>query len=159
MAISRERFKEQLTWLNQVAQFCSLAELIKSPPDTGIRVAISFDDGYQCLVNDALPIMNKLQISGTVFINSGWMGEVNSVDTVPSQGHYPGEKFLRWNEIDLLLKNGWEIGSHGVNHLDLTTSNEKTVYRELADSKIDIEKKRGKPVNILHIPGAKIINI
>lgn len=137
-------FAQQMQWLNAHCNVMALTDLLNTPFDKKkIQVAISFDDGYACLYEHAAPILSKLNMPATVYINTGWMGE--SVEqrksSDPSLGHYHDEAFLTWEEAHQLARQGWEIGSHGVNHLDFTKLSIAEAKKELAASKQAIEAR------------------
>lgn len=54
--------------------------------------------------------------------------------------------FLDWNEIKKLLDKGWEVGSHGESHQDLTEISVEKIKKEIIESKSRIEKELGQPV-------------
>ena len=53
--------------------------------------------------------------------------------------------YVGWNEVEELQQAGWNIGSHGVNHLDLTIQDAHIVEEELVNSKREIETRSGQP--------------
>lgn len=68
-------------------------------------VAITFDDGFQDIYDNALPIMSHYGIRATNFINTGIIG----------QTHY-----LTWDQVeDLEFVYGWETGGHTLHHVNL----------------------------------------
>lgn len=141
-SISATMFKEQIQWLNQHCKIVSLTELLTTPEKSNtIEVALTFDDGYACLYDVVLPILQAENATATVYINTGWMGgcEKTRKFSNPDLGHYPGEKFLTWDEVKILSQNHWEIGSHGVDHIDLTKQDATIIKQELMNSKSHIQ--------------------
>src|SRR3990167_3384792 len=112
----KQNFISQMDWIMDHCQVLTLSDLIKSKPNKEIQIALTFDDGYQTLYEQVAPILVKKNISGTVYINTGWMGETEShrKKSIAALGHYPEELFLTWHEVGVLHKMGWEIGSHWV---------------------------------------------
>lgn len=146
-AISENNFRQQVCWLKANTQIVSLTELLaKSLKKNTVEVALTFDDGYACLHDIVLPILKTENATATVYINTGWIGEnVETREVSRSDlGHYPDENFLIWDEVKTLDQHGWEIGSHGVDHFDLTQYNDSIVKSELAVSKQIIEEKLQK---------------
>ncbi len=141
-------FSEQMTWLNHNCRMMSLSELLRAPPDTeAIQVAISFDDGYACLHDEVAPILERFKMSAIVYLNTGWIANADNQRRASesSLGHYAGEQFLIWPEVSNLVYQGWEIGSHGVDHLNLTQQNDIIINAQLKQSKDMIEAKIQKP--------------
>jgi len=147
-AISANNFKKQMQWLKANVDIVSLTTLLSTPAEKNkTRVAITFDDGYACLYDVVLPILQAEDVTAAVYINTGWMGncEESRKDSNQNLGHYPGEKFLTWDEVRILSQNSWEIGSHGVDHINLTKQTEETIKQELILSKLTIENQIKKP--------------
>lgn len=141
-AISTTLFKQQIQWLKAHCKIVSLNELLSIAPKKNIiEVSLTFDDGYGCLYDHVVPILQAENVSATVYINTGRISEDNTTRNLsnPDAGHYPGESFLTWGEVIKLQQLGWEIGSHGVEHLDLTQQNSETIKNELISSKLKIE--------------------
>ena len=144
-AVSECAFKSQIQWLKTHVNIVSLPTLLGSQKQKKIiEVALTFDDGYACLYDIVLPILQTEKLTATVYVNTGWMGEVARKDSNVSAGHYPGEKFLMWNEVKQLSQAGWEIGSHGVEHIDLTKQPLSVMKSELLLSKQAIENQLQK---------------
>lgn len=122
-----------------------------------IQVGISFDDGYSSLYDETASILREKNISPIVYLNTDWIAEAdcNRRNSVAKLGHYPNEKFLIWKEVQELSNLGWEIGSHGANHLDFTRCKSSLVKNELKKSKIDIEKRLNKTCDHFSYPWGK----
>ena len=119
-AINAEQFQSQMQWLAGVARVVPIDAVLAGEPDPDLAVAITFDDGYSSVHNDVLPILAPLGLPATVYLNTGWIGEREALPSQPELGHYAGETFLRWVDVEALVRAGWTMGSHGVDHLDLT---------------------------------------
>lgn len=83
-------------------------------------VALTFDDGNDNTYTRAFPVLQKYNFTGTVYVVYNYVG-VN---------HYMDKAQIRE-----LYQTGWEIGSHGLSHVDLT----KNIDRQEAEI---IESKR-----------------
>lgn len=114
--------------------------------EKGVRyAAITFDDGFVCLKDSALPLLAARQIPFSVFI------PVHSIGRKPGWEHHGddtgafailGEKDIK----DLVQTQGVTIGSHSLSHPDFSSLTEKQVRLELADSKTALERITGKSV-------------
>jgi len=142
-AISEQVFYAQMEWLKTQAEVVPLDTLLSSPVRTGLQVSLTFDDGYRCVHNVAAPVIRSLSFPATVYLNTGLISDKGNIPSDPSLGHYPGEQFMTWDEVEDLYGDGWLIGSHGVDHLDLTRVDAGTIQRQASDSKTDIETRLG----------------
>lgn len=140
-SVSETKFSAQMHWLAYNANLVSLSKLLEKPKNVGLNVAITFDDGYESIYKIALPIMDRYKFTATVYLNTGWIKESHNEITDELLGHYPGETFMNWSQVSELKNNGWNIGSHGVEHEDLTMLPEQKIKYELEQSKLKIEKK------------------
>lgn len=144
-ALTEKVFRTQMEWLAAEIQVLPLDPLLEGSGSAHSGVAITFDDGYACLVETALPILAELGLTATVYLNTGWIGDRERRPSDPSLGHYPGEQFMRWADVERLVLAGWTIGSHGVEHLDLTRMPAAVTDRELNTSRQTIESRLGLP--------------
>jgi peptidoglycan/xylan/chitin deacetylase (PgdA/CDA1 family) len=133
LSVSEANFRAQMEWLEQCASVVSLDELLDSPNRGGLRVALSFDDGYRSLHDVAHPILAERGFPAIVYLNSGLLGESAHPDSDPLAGHYPGEQFMTWGEVSTLVREGWTAGGHGVEHLDLTETPAQEARWQLAE--------------------------
>lgn len=110
-------------------------------------ILITFDDGYRCNLDFALPLLRRFGFSATVFVVSGQLGGTNEWDTGEIQ-----DSLLSADEVRGLSAEGFEIQSHTRSHPNLTQINRERALAELRDSRRDLETLTGKPVNIIAYP-------
>jgi peptidoglycan/xylan/chitin deacetylase (PgdA/CDA1 family) len=112
-------------------------------------VAITFDDAYESVYQNALPAMRELGFSGTVFLITDYVGKSNAWDV-----NVGGRKFhhLSWFQAGKMAEAGWEFGSHSASHPDLTKISEGDALAELVKSKEAIEKELSRPCELLSYP-------
>jgi len=139
-AMPTKQFHDQLKWLTDHAKVVSLPTLIHSEYSDDLQVALTFDDGYQNLHDEAAPLLSDKKLNATVYLNTGWISDnLTHKQSVPTLGHYPEETFLTWQEVKNLYHAGWLIGSHGVNHHNFALTTQALTLQELSQSKKDIE--------------------
>jgi peptidoglycan/xylan/chitin deacetylase (PgdA/CDA1 family) len=138
-------FRQQMDWLVANARVISLSELIGSSNAGRLRVAISFDDGYESLHRVVLPILSERDFPAVVYLNSGLLGDDDNPPSQPELGHYPDERFLSWMQVQDLVQAGWSAGGHGVEHVDLTRLQTGSVMDQITRCKAEIETHLGRP--------------
>jgi len=144
-AVTAEEFRAQMRWLHDNAQLMSVEDLLESGDGPGLRVAVSFDDGYATLFRAAAPIAREFGLKPLVFLNAGFIGNGRRVDPKKLSGVYPGEDFLLWDEVRQLATEGWSFGSHGITHIDFTGIHAILAEAQLRESKAMIEQSLGLP--------------
>jgi peptidoglycan/xylan/chitin deacetylase (PgdA/CDA1 family) len=140
LAVGLAGFRQQMQWLSANAAVMPLRQLLSNASAVPLQAAITFDDGYSSLHSAALPILNDAGAVASAFLNTGWIETDRRRSSDAAQGHYPQEQFLLWREVEALAASGWDIGSHGIDHLDLTRQPDDVVNRELHLSRRQIEQ-------------------
>ena len=142
-ALSKNHFVDHINWLFDNCLILPLNDLINAKFNADIQIALTFDDGYASLYQQALPILQNKKMVATVYINTGWIGENINARKLSNAalGHHPNDEFLIWPEVKDLHCAGWEIGSHGINHYDFTSTSIDLTREELKCSRLQIEKR------------------
>ena len=148
-------FKRQIQYLlSKGYEFITMAKLlsyleghyeIKKP-----SVILTFDDGYK----DILPVRAFLKtnkIKPTLFI----LADTKRANIKELENK---RDFLNSNDLKLLLKNGWEIGSHTTTHSDMYKLSNKDIGKEIKGSKRKIEKDLNIKVDYIAYPKGRYNN-
>jgi peptidoglycan/xylan/chitin deacetylase (PgdA/CDA1 family) len=88
-------------------------------------ITVEFDDGWESVYTQALPVLQQYGIPTTQYIIAG---EFNNPD------------YMSYKQVVSLKKAGHDIGSHTVTHPNLTTLDDTQLLKELAGSKNALEK-------------------
>jgi GT2 family glycosyltransferase/peptidoglycan/xylan/chitin deacetylase (PgdA/CDA1 family) len=99
-------------------------------------ILVTFDDAYADLVPAAVEVLSRRGIPAVVFAVSGQIGGSNEWDRHLGAAALP---LLDATGLQTLREAGIEIGSHTVNHPQLTKVPIETVEAELRDSAAQIE--------------------
>lgn len=106
----------------------------------GKVVGITFDDGYQNNVINALPVLRKNGFTATCYAVSDMIGGTNSWD----RGIGVAEKRLmtsaNWRTW---LASGMDVGSHTRTHADLTKLTTDEAIDQIANSKSELQDALG----------------
>lgn len=158
-ACPTKRFAEHMTWLARNAQVLPLDALLEGHGTAPLQVAITFDDGYASVAQVAAPIMERLDLTGTVYLTAACIGndEASRQASNPASGHLNGERFMIWPETRALQASGWQIGSHGLDHVDMTVQIPDALESQLQSSKHRIESNLGVPCHAFAYPWGRNI--
>lgn len=127
--------------LDQLYRHLTKGELIPSP-----AIVITFDDNYQGVYENAWPILQEFNYPAAVFVHTKFVGDISK-----------GRPKMTYSTLKELVKTGLiTVGSHTVTHPDditqLDTADQK---RELNESKAELEKMLGLPIDYLAYPDGK----
>jgi peptidoglycan/xylan/chitin deacetylase (PgdA/CDA1 family) len=87
-------------------------------------IVITFDDGHMSVYEHAFPIMSEYGFPGVFYIVANRINNLND--------------FVNVDQISDMVNAGWEIGSHGYTHLDITKNHASASF-EIAQSKLDLQ--------------------
>ncbi len=149
-SISKELFKKHLNLLlNNGLYMFTKSEVYQGTFLLDFnKVLITFDDGYESLFYNVLPLLDRFNFNPVVFIPAGYIGKSNIWDFSPL-------KSLRHLSKEMLInmsKFGFIIGSHSISHIDLRKCERKALYREVCDSKKILEDIIGEEVYMFAYP-------
>ena len=101
----------------------------------GRVVGITFDDGYQNNVINALPVLKKNGFTATCYAVSSMIGGTNSWD----RGLVAEKPLMTSADWRTWLDGGMDIGSHTRTHADLTKLTTDEALNQIANSKSELE--------------------
>ena len=94
------------------------------------KIIITFDDGYENIFTEAMPVLKKFNFSATCFIVNKKIGYFNDWDK--NQKNFKKKKLMNKKQINTWINNGFEVGSHTMNHYNLKyLSNDQKKYQIL----------------------------
>ncbi len=79
---------------------------------------ITFDDGYEDVYDNALPIMKKFGFHAICYFVTNLIGEYNIWDK--NLKNFTRLNLMNEEKIRSWLNNGMDVGAHSANHIDLT---------------------------------------
>jgi peptidoglycan/xylan/chitin deacetylase (PgdA/CDA1 family) len=142
LSVTPALFMEHMAWLDQHGYHgirvdtmirCMQGEPI-CPPQP---VVISFDDGYQDAYTEALPILQQYEFQATFYIATAFIGQ---------------PAYMNWDQVAALRDAGMEIGAHTIDHQMLTRLEFGEMQRQIAQSKLDLERQLGIAVTSFCYP-------
>jgi peptidoglycan/xylan/chitin deacetylase (PgdA/CDA1 family) len=139
-SIAPALFKEHMTRLS-VHPRATLCGLEPGPLEAGgLRVAVTFDDGYKDNLYRAAPVLIEHGVPFTLFATAAFIKSGDPDHLTPAE--------LR----ELAGLPGVTIGSHGMTHAPLAECDDRTLWEELDGSRRFLEDLIGKPVRTLSYP-------
>lgn len=117
-------------------------------PKKGRWICVTFDDGYRDNYTLAYPMLKRLGVPFTVYVTTGF------IDNRIPMWWYPGERLgITINELKEMDADPiCTIGAHTVSHPKLDTLSYEEQYKEIADSKMELEHLLGHPVQHFSFP-------
>jgi len=133
--VSPDAFERQMNLLYQWGYKTISVELLVRAIKEGAElppkpIILTFDDGSETTYTTALPIMQKYNFTGTSYIVHNYVG-------IPA--------YMNADQIRALYASGWEIGSHGLSHVDLTTRPDRQMD-EIVESRRKLQSLLDVPV-------------
>jgi peptidoglycan/xylan/chitin deacetylase (PgdA/CDA1 family) len=143
-------FAQQMRYLRKAGyrtiDLCELIDNFDRGEDLSKTAVITFDDGYQDFLTDAMPVMKQHGFTATIFLATDRIRDTSV--------RLEGVDYLTWREVRELHEEGFGFGSHTVTHPDLRSLGPEQIEYELGSSKEIIEQKLGVPVYSFAYPFA-----
>jgi peptidoglycan/xylan/chitin deacetylase (PgdA/CDA1 family) len=144
-----EQFRRQIELaLRSGFRFVPAAQIARTgggPTD----LAITFDDGWTSVLSKAAPILRGYGIPWLLFVVTSWSDH---------QSAWAKEFILPWRDIDRLMAQGAQIGSHSVTHPDFASIERAQMIDELGGSRETIRQRLGFAPTAFAIPYGQSMN-
>lgn len=133
--VSPDEFDRQMNLLYQWGYKTISVELLARALKEGAElppkpILLTFDDGSETTYTTALPIMQRYGFSGVSYLVYNYIG-------IP--------RYMNADQIRALYAAGWEIGSHSLSHIDLTTRPDRQ-DDEIVESRRKLQSLLGVPI-------------
>jgi peptidoglycan/xylan/chitin deacetylase (PgdA/CDA1 family) len=144
VTMTPQRLQQQMRWLRaRGLRGVSVAELLAAVAEGRARrlVGLTFDDGYQDFVTNALPILQRFDFTATVFVLGGRLGGANAWSR-PG----PHKALLTATQVREVSEAGMEVGSHGLEHPSLPDVDDTRLHAEIVRSREILGELLGRPI-------------
>ncbi len=118
----------------------------------GKRVVLTFDDGTRDFLDNALPVLQELGFSATLFIVSGMVGGKRAWSALPGQPPLAQVPLMDASDLRALHTQGFAIGSHSMSHPQLSKLSDEEASRELSLSRTVLCDVVGQPIEWFAYP-------
>jgi peptidoglycan/xylan/chitin deacetylase (PgdA/CDA1 family) len=142
--VGREDFALQLAWLHahgyhavslrRVYDYWKRGDALPPRP-----IVLTFDDGYRQDFTRVRPLLAQRH----------WPGVLNLAVRNLLDGK------LTVSQIRLMIRQGWEVDAHTINHIDLTTLGGSSLRHEVAGSRAWIRRRFHVPVDFFCYPSGR----
>ena len=148
-SVSVKSFKKQMLLMKRMGyQTINFNSLINDKNDK--KFMITFDDGYENIFLNAFPILKELDFNATCFIIANKIGDYNEWDK--DQDNFKKMKLMNFDQINEWLQSGFNIGSHTMDHVDLTKINDNDKINQIGNSKKFLDDMFNTKINSFAFP-------
>jgi peptidoglycan/xylan/chitin deacetylase (PgdA/CDA1 family) len=95
-------------------------------------VTLSFDDGWRCVYDNALPVLEGAGVKSSHYVISKYLDEKRS------------SLLMKVDQIRDLVKRGHEIGCHSASHKHLANESSRVIRKEIIRSRRDLAEIVGR---------------
>jgi len=143
-------FERQISHLNERYQVLGLTELMRTSHNRKEKlVAITFDDGFMSVVENAWPVLKKYDLKAAMFTPVGNLGQRPQWPIAGPWRYDRKERVLSHEMVRELDSEGFEMLSHTVSH---------TVLTELAADRLEVELVQSRQ-KLEEIVGHEVVSI
>ncbi len=136
-------FERQMVYLAGSCIVVKASQIIEAATD-GERpvVAITFDDAFISVLENAIPVLKSHGLTATVFVPTGQLAQLPRWEMRDGQPDR-FDAVMSERQIAEVAKDGFEVLSHAVSHTNLTEIDGARLEKEMKDSKHTLEKILG----------------
>jgi len=153
ISCTRAQFAAFLRFFRRFFRVVSLGELLvrlRDGENLGGHLVITFDDGYLDNHRNAAPELLLHGLPACFFVTTDFIASQRVAPWDAKLG-VPSE-WMSWDDVRSLRARGFEIGSHTMNHVDLSLVTGDEARREIVGSKARLERELGGAVPYFTYP-------
>jgi len=145
LTVAPADFAAQMSWLSghgyhAVTERQVYAAVVHGRALPAKPVLVTFDDGYRDVYVHAVPVLARLRMPATAYVITDRIGNDTS------------GPWLSWADLRRMERLGLDIGSHTINHRDLTAMPPALALHELVRSRLRLERRLHHPVQWFAYP-------
>jgi peptidoglycan/xylan/chitin deacetylase (PgdA/CDA1 family) len=141
----------------RVVGLSALLEKLERGEDVSRHLAITFDDGYRDNFETAAPVLRRFGLPACFFIVTNFIGSHD----VPwwDAEHAIVPEWMSWKDVQELQTQGFELGAHTQNHVDLGLVEGAEAVAEIAGSRQRLLAETGTLVRYFSYPYGRVHQI
>ncbi len=153
LSVSPAMFERQINFLlKKGLKPVSLYEYFEDLSNSRKNFCITFDDGFADNFMFAFPVMKKYGIKPTIFLTAHFIG---TEKLHRKYNDKEKDRYLKWKEVQEMLRADIDFGSHSLSHPDLTSLDRKQAWNEIFESEKFIQKNIGRKILFFCYPYGK----
>ena len=157
LSTTPERFAAQLAILARRGYRGVTFAEIASGTVRGKAVAVTFDDGYRSVLEQAKPLLDRHGWPASLYVPTDWVGRDAPMTWAGIDRWIGGEHErellpLAWDDLRGLANEGWEIGAHTKSHPHLTELGDAELRAELEGSRAATAEGLGRECTTIAYP-------
>jgi peptidoglycan/xylan/chitin deacetylase (PgdA/CDA1 family) len=148
LVMAPEHLESQVRMLQRAGyRFLTAEELLATgrPQARGTAI-LTFDDGWLDALTVAAPLLSRLGVRATFYVNPGRWGAMHHVVNGDAA------RLLTADDATALVAAGMELGAHSLHHDDLRTLGDAELLTDLMTCRTAIEAVSGSPCRTLAYP-------
>lgn len=150
-----DRFETHVRILTERYQLVGIDRVLSKPEPTKKRVVLTFDDGFENVYTEVLPVLRRYEAPATVLVCPGLIEGQND-ELLRHRHGLSGASSLNALTPRQLQKLAVSelitVGSHTTTHPNLTELSAEDVRQEVVDSKTQLEQLAGTDVTQFSYP-------
>lgn len=160
------RFSKQLKALHECCDFVNFEDavqmIVRHESVDRPTIAFSFDDGWRDCYTQIAPQLEKFGVNAMFFINPNFAdaAENNDEDYIRNftedTTKSPGKLPMTWVQMKDLLRRGFLIGAHTMDHYCINDDNIEELEHQIGDCKKAIEERLDTPCDYFAFPYGRL---
>ncbi|HWO89860.1 MAG TPA: polysaccharide deacetylase family protein, partial [Gemmatimonadales bacterium] len=157
---SRKTFAAFCDFYRRFFVVVSLSELLRRlrcGEDISRHLVITFDDGYEDNARVAAHELRGRDLPACFFVATGFVGTDRQAPWDEESG--VRSRWMTWSDVRRLAAEGFEVGAHTINHVDLGVVSDEVAEQEIGGSRDRLEQELSTRVQLFSYPFGRAENI
>ena len=150
LSVSLKNFDAQLSYMSSNNYKTTSFDKLELVVEKNKYFIITFDDGYEDVFLNALPILKKYNYTATCFFVTDYIGKYNVWDE--NKKNFKKLNLMSLDQLKLWTENNMLVGSHTTKHMNLNEISYQERLKQIVEPKIFFEKELSINVDTFSYP-------